>query len=96
MRADRQTNTLITTLRTPPRGGGANKNLQRRKLAGLFLSSSGFWHILARSADQPQLSSGPDLGEGPGARPQASNHRGASHQTAHVLFLANESADDFS
>jgi len=32
---------------------------------------------------------------GQGARPQASHHRGSSHQTAHILFLANESADDF-
>jgi len=39
--------------------------------------------------------SGPDLGGGPrGPGPQASHHRGASHQTAHILFLANESADD--
>jgi len=36
---------------------------------------------------------GPDLGGGPG--PKASHHRGASHQTTHILFLANESADDF-
>jgi len=38
-----------------------------------------------------------DLGEsrGPGPGPQASHHRGASHQTAHILFLANDSADDF-
>jgi len=39
---------------------------------------------------------GPDLeggGRGPGH--QASHHRGASHQTAHILFLAKESADDF-
>jgi len=27
--------------------------------------------------------------------PQASHHRRAFHQTAHILFLANESADDF-
>ena len=40
-------------------------------------------------------STGPDLGNGKGAWPQASHHRGASHQTAHILFLANESADDF-
>ena len=44
-----------------------------------------------------QLSlAGPDLGWGPrGPGPQASHHRGASHQTAHILFLANDSADDF-
>ena len=30
-----------------------------------------------------------------GLGPQASHHRGASHQTAHILFLANESDDDF-
>ena len=39
---------------------------------------------------------GPDLGEGTGGPgPQAPHHREASHQTAHILFLANESADDF-
>ena len=39
---------------------------------------------------------GPDVEEGPeGPGPQASHHTGASHQTAHILFLANESADDF-
>jgi len=37
----------------------------------------------------------PDLGGGRGSGPQASHHRGASHQTAHILFLVNESADDF-
>ena len=30
-----------------------------------------------------------------GPWPQASHHRGASHQTAHILCIANESADDF-
>jgi len=34
-------------------------------------------------------------GPGPGPGPQASYHGGASHQTAHILFLPNESADDF-
>jgi len=37
---------------------------------------------------------GPDLGA-QGARAPGSHHRQASHQTAHILFLANESADDF-
>jgi len=32
---------------------------------------------------------------GQGARAPTSHYRGASHRTAHILFLANESADDF-
>jgi len=37
----------------------------------------------------------PDLGEGPGGPGPRPPTRGASRHTAHILFLANKSADDF-